>query len=225
MTNYEKNSEVSCPACGTFVKLLDPSLKSYGSPLNQFSIIKFGNDEGYLSFAQCPKCSKTIIELKTGSCIRLVNPQAIARKPVHPDVPTHVANDFTEACLVLSLSPKASAALARRCLQSLLVEQGATKRNLIDQIDEILPMMPSYIGQFVDNIRELGNLSAHTKQDRNTSEILDVEPGEAEWIIELLEGLFDHFYAKPAQMKEREAGLIAKLANAQRHKAASVGND
>jgi hypothetical protein len=38
-----------------------------------------------------------------------------------------------------------------------------------------------------------------------------VEPGEAEWCLEILEEMFDHYYVKPEQAKARKAALDAKL--------------
>jgi len=51
-------------------------------------------------------------------------------------------------------------------------------------------------------------------KDTSTNEILPVEPHEAEWNLEVLEGLFDFFYVQPAKAKARRAALDAKLAAA-----------
>ena len=45
-----------------------------------------------------------------------------ARPPVPKEVPSHIAEDYKEAALVLNFSPKSSAALSRRCLQAVLRE-------------------------------------------------------------------------------------------------------
>jgi hypothetical protein len=60
-------------------------------------------------------------------------------------------------------------------------------------------------------IRNLGNFSAHPVTDQTTLQIIDVEPGEAEWCLEILEDMFDHYYVKPAQARIRKAALDAKL--------------
>ena len=85
----------------------------------------------YFKYQKCPACKELIIYLKSyptdynDNKIReiLVYPKTIARDPLSPDVPEEFKNDYIEACLVLSDSPKASAALSRRCLQKLLREK------------------------------------------------------------------------------------------------------
>lgn len=44
--------------------------------------------------------------------------------------------------------------------------------------------------------------------------MIDVEPHEAEWCLEIIEELFDHFYVGPAVTKAKKAALDAKLAAA-----------
>jgi len=60
-------------------------------------------------------------------------------------------------------------------------------------------------------VRTVGNFAAHPIKNERTGEIADVEPGEAEWLLEVLEGLYDHYFVKPAQLKARRAALDAKL--------------
>jgi hypothetical protein len=47
-----------------------------------------------------------------------------------------------------------------------------------------------------------------------TLQIIDVEPHEAEWCLETIKELFDHFYVGPAIAKAKKAALDAKLAAA-----------
>jgi hypothetical protein len=133
---------------------------------------------------------------------------------VPEEVPTPIAEDYIEAALVLADSPKASAALSRRCLQAVLREAGHTKaKDLDDQIKEILQKLPSRIAEDVDAVRNVGNFAAHPSKSKNTGEIIDVEPAEAEWNLEVLELLFDYYYVQPEKNKERRASLNAKLAD------------
>ena len=43
---------------------------------------------------------------------------------------------------------------------------------------------------------------------------MPVEPGEAEWTLDVLDGLFDFYYVQPAVLAARKAALNAKLASA-----------
>lgn len=54
--------------------------------------------------------------------ITRVYPKGSSRPPCPPEVPKHIAEEYTEACIVLPDSSKASAALSRRYLQNLLRE-------------------------------------------------------------------------------------------------------
>jgi hypothetical protein len=130
-------------------------------------------------------------------------------------VPKPIATDYVEACRVLPLSAKASAALARRCLQTMLNDNGYKDKddNLSKQIDKLLNprVLPDHIHETVDAIRNFGNFGAHPINDQTTLQIIDVEPEEAEWCLEILEALFDHFYVRPAAAKKKKAELNAKL--------------
>jgi hypothetical protein len=47
--------------------------------------------------------------------------------------------------------------------------------------------------------------------DKTSLQIIDVEPKEAEWCLEILEALFDHFYVQPPAAAARKAALDTKL--------------
>jgi hypothetical protein len=123
------------------------------------------------------------------------------------------AADFGEAVAVLPASRKASAALARRCLQLVLVSAGgAQKRDLADQIGEVLPTLPSELALNVDAIRHVGNFAAHPMKSANSGAIADVEDGEAEWLLDVLEELADFYYVAPMQAASKRQALNQKLA-------------
>lgn len=88
-----------------------------------------------IAAALCPACQRVVIELRrqdlygNNEPTLLIWPKAIARAPLPVEVPKEFATDCREACLVLSDSPKASAALSRRCLQHLLREKAGIKKS------------------------------------------------------------------------------------------------
>jgi hypothetical protein len=150
----------------------------------------------------------------------VVHPKGgISRKPAPADVPKGLAEDYNEACLVLADSAKASAALSRRCLQIILREHAKVKpQDLSKEIDEVLAskQLPTYIAQDIDAIRHYGNFAAHPTKSTNSLEIIEVEPGEAEWLLDVLEQLFDHYFVGPAEAKKKRDALNAKLADAKK---------
>ena len=143
-----------------------------------------------------------------------VYPKGTSRPPFPPEADEKYESDYTEACLVLETSPKASAALSRRCLQHLLRDTvEVQKGNLSKEIDEAIEISsyPSSISDLLDALRLIGNFSAHPEKDKSTGEIIEVEVGEAELCLEILEALFDFHFVLPARNQKRKDDLNQKL--------------
>ncbi len=135
-------------------------------------------------------------------------------RPVDPHVPPNIAEDYREAAAVLELSPKASAALSRRCLQHVIREHlEIKKRDLYNEIQVVLDSnkFSSALADALHHVREIGKFAAHPIKSELTGEIFDVEPGEAEWLLETLDALFDEVFVKPAVFKERKAAIQRKI--------------
>jgi hypothetical protein len=142
----------------------------------------------------------------------MVWPKGVARAPLPREVPADLAEDYREACVVFADSPKASAALSRRCLQRLLREYAKVKpRDLYGEIQEVMPTLPSYLAAAVDGVRNVGLFAAHPNKSQHTGEIVDVEPGEAEWLLDTLDALFDFYFVQPAKLAVKQAALDKKL--------------
>jgi hypothetical protein len=181
-----------------------------------------------LEYETSPRCEKFNIRLvwglphatapsamaqQVGS--RVIHPkEGTSRSPAPAVVPKPLQEDFNEACLVLPDSPKASAALSRRCLQNILRDHAKVKpQNLSKEIDEVIAsnQLPAHLSSDLHAIRVVGNFAAHPTKDTSTGEIVEVEPGEAEWLLELLEGLFDFYFVAPAETQKRRDALNTKL--------------
>lgn len=176
----------------------------------------------YARHGTCSECGKAIVYLEEHSPTsghfqkrRLVHPRNPARPGAPDEVTEPYRGDYVEGCAVIDDSPKASAALSRRCLQALLRDEQKVKHgNLADEIEEAMPKLPSHLSDAIDGVRNIGNFGAHPMKSTNTGEIINVEPGEAEWLLETLQGLFDHYFVQPARLKAKRAALDAKLADA-----------
>ena len=55
---------------------------------------------------------------------------------------------------------------------------------------------------------------AHPITDLTSLQIIDVEPGEAEWCLEIVAGVLDHYYVKPAANAKKLDELNQKLKQA-----------
>lgn len=138
-------------------------------------------------------------------------------RPVAPEVDREFADDFREASMLLELSPKASAALSRRLLQRVIHEKAKiTRRDLNAEIDAVIEAgdVSVNLAEDLDMIRTLGNFAAHPIKSTHAGQVVDVEPGEAEALLDVLEQLFDHYFVRPAQRAARRARLNEKLAGA-----------
>lgn len=144
---------------------------------------------------------------------RLVQPHASQRRPPPAEVPKEIADLYTSAALIAGDAPEASAALSRRCLQQVLEGAGgATKRNLSDQIDEVVSAgVPSWVAEALHAVREIGNFGAHPIKDSASGTILPVEAGEVEWNLDTLDAVFDFYFVQPAKEKARKAAINQKL--------------
>ena len=148
----------------------------------------------------CPKCEGLIIELFSiddwdyerfdiyDVPLQLIYPKDAPPRVCPPEVPKDIAEDFQEACLVLPISPKASAALSRRCLQNVLVDAAKVQaKDLAPQIQEVIDSkaLPTYLSESIDAIRNIGNYAAHPNKCQQSGVIVKVEPHEAEWNLDV----------------------------------------
>lgn len=183
---------------------------------------------------RCPKCERMVLMLREfdggygeeaipnlGSSKIVkdhpVLPKAILRSRLPKDVPEEFSEDYHEACLVLADSPKASAALSRRCLQHFLREKMSVKPDdLAKEIQAVLDegKLPTHLAKGIDAVRTVGNFAAHPIKSKSTGELVEVEPGEAEWLLDTLESLFDFFFVQPIELERRREALNVKLKEA-----------
>jgi len=185
------------------------------------------NAWGYALFSgSCPLCNQLIICREIGELFTNDTGEIMASfknteilypiiscKEINQEVPERYKKDFLEAYAVLQISPKASAALSRRILQDILRQElKIQKSNLAQEIDEFIQKTdaPSYLTEAADAVRNVGNFAAHPLKNTNTGEIVEVEAGEAEWLLEVNEALFDFVFVQPKKLAERKNNLNAK---------------
>jgi len=139
-----------------------------------------------------------------------LRPESNARH--FPDcVPESLRQDYIEACKIKNLSPKASATLARRCLQGIIRDFcGISRSRLIDEIkvlevalaDGQAPRGVTHESiEAIDHVRKIGNIGAHMEKDINL--IVDIDEGEAQVLIELIEMLFNDWYIEREKRNQR----------------------
>jgi hypothetical protein len=224
-----RTTPLRCPHCTTdfhehwvVARFLRADRNPISVPFHDFAVF------WHYRFTVCSKCKDLIIEIApiTTDGVnqlqvwRMVYPIGASRGPISPEVPSQIADDYIEACNVLPISPKASAALSRRCLQNILHASGYKARDLATEIDLLLneadpkKAIPQRLRDTIDGIRNFGNFGAHPINDKTALQIIEVDDHEADWCLEILEECFEHFYVGPAIARERKAALDAKLTGA-----------
>ena len=88
--------------------------------------------------------------------------------------------------------------------------------NLAEEIQQVIDSgkLPSSLAESVDAIRNIGNFAAHPMKSKTSGEILPVEPGEAEWNLDVLESLFDFYFVQPQIIRKKREALNQKLKDA-----------
>lgn len=181
---------------------------------------------------QCPSCERpsialvetelhyvdfghgrTLLEKPNSAVARIIWPRRT--RTAASEAPEGLRGLYEEAALILDDSPRSAAALARRALQEVLVDHlGAEGRTLEAQIDSVIDELPAAIAQALHGLRTIGNFAAHPIKSQTTGEVVDVEPGEAEWTLDILEALFLHVFVAPARLRGRLDALNEKLEDA-----------
>lgn len=141
----------------------------------------------------------------------------VGGRPLPDFIPPAIRQDYAEACLIKDQSPKASATLARRCLQGMIRDFGKVKPDTLN--NEIKALQKAATdgnaprGVSEDSIdaltavRKVGNIGAHMDADINV--IVDVDPNEAQVLLELIESLLDDWYVESHKRQQRFAKAVA----------------
>jgi len=175
------------------------------------------------NFIVCPnpKCRKFTLEVALYDAVMATNERVVPKDRLRawqlipqskaqsfPDyIPQAILDDYNEACLIKDLSPKGSATLARRCLQGIIRDFWDVKGDsLKDGIEQIRDKVDELTWQAIEAVRKVGNIGAHMEKDVNL--IVDIEPNEAELLINLVETLLKDWYVARHERESRLHALV-----------------
>lgn len=245
-----------CPHCGTPQVVTEKAFGRSSQVLTPGKAWEMGEEGSSVRIsshavrcanADCNRLSVTV-ELQAGyrdtsSHYRLIGDPIfsgrvyppVSGKPFPSSVPNFLLEDYNEAWAVIQLSPKSSATLARRCLQSAIRDFcGIKKRTLFHEIEALEQKLESNeLPKGVETetvaamkaLKDIGNYGAHmTEVD---GRIVGVDPGEAEALLGLIETLFTDWYvarAKRAEGLARIEAIAADKANGTSTKEAGGAN-
>lgn len=204
---------MKCPHCGTAIRLWMDSCKMTTEHERK------GDPIASVELGFCPECNEPIIDLEVGVLVGFSTDRNYRWEPkrkerIYPThtyipkldeaVPKKYADQYYESYRVLPISPKASATLSRYLLQMVLHEElGITKRNLEEEIKELeeRDLVSAALAKMLQVFRRVANFGAHPKKSTNSNEIVEIEKGEAEIMLDLLQELFDCLFVKPKQQE------------------------
>lgn len=210
----------TCPYCGRHTTITDPNKDSnwYKIEIEKSTL----GDVGFgISAITCPneECQKLLLVAQLTNAYKQYGnwnkstviktwrllPESEAK--VLPDyIPKAITEDYYEACRVRDLSPKASATLARRCLQGMIRDFWKIKDSTLKkEIDALEEKVDADVWESIDAVRSVGNIGAHMEKDINI--IIDVETDEAQLLIGLIEQLVDEWYVAREDRKNRAQKL------------------
>lgn len=128
--------------------------------------------------------------------------------PLSQHVPNGVRQDYDEACTISDLSPKAAATLCRRALQGMVRDfWNVSERTLHEELKKIQDRCDPELFNALMAIKSIGNIGAHPEVD--ISVIVDVEEGEVQALVSVLQILDQEWYVERAQRRERLAKVHA----------------
>jgi hypothetical protein len=206
----------TCPFCNRPTTIGDADKYS---AINQFSPPLDRPRRYQISAVFCPnpECKQIALTLKLWTIDPQHGPVLIREWSLLPEskaksfpeyIPAPILADYKEACLIASLSPKASATLARRCLQGMIRDFWKIgKPRLKDEIDALEEKVDPQTWDAIDSLRKIGNIGAHMEADINV--IVDVDPDEATLLISLIETLLADWYIARHNRQERIAKIKA----------------
>lgn len=180
---------------------------------------KLGNIKLRSTFIVCPndECKEVTLwvileelDKRMNEVVRVIrNWNLLPNSPaiVLPDyIPKAIVDDYEEACLIMELSPKASATLSRRCLQGMIRDfHKISKKTLYLEIDALKELIDSDLWSAIDAIREVGNIGAHMEKDVNF--IIDVSQDEAKILIGMIELLVNEWYVSRYNRQQRISNM------------------
>jgi hypothetical protein len=130
------------------------------------------------------------------------------------DVPAELAEKYFTASQVLPYSEEASAAIARRLLHWVLAAKaGAGHGGLADQIRHAAasPALPAYLKEALELLVRLAKLEPDSPKSYRPDALVPVAEGEAEWLLDVLQTLFDFYYVQPARLRRKLNALAERI--------------
>ena len=239
--------EVRCPVCGEHSAAawkrigFQGSLSVEGFGMSVARTTRSVEDQLSLEWMHCAneKCGEVVV-LLTENWGRVGPDFAVqatswivwprlgeVRRHVDDAVPESFGSDYQEAAVLLDVSPRMSAVMSRRILADLLENYaGLTQFNLEKRIDAFIAdtSHPRQLRENLHHFREGANFGAHTQKD-DQAEVIDISREEAEWMLDLLDRLFEYFIVTPRRDQAMRDAIDVRIKEAGRKEIKPLSED
>lgn len=226
--HHFKSEDININADGTkrfsYSKAFNcPRCKGFSSHTWHYSLKhNFVKDDGSTSYnqesadfvilAKCMACDGLSIWLKTieiiqdfdyGSELLLFPHENMEGESPNPDMPEQVKKIFNESSNILTVSPRASAALSRLAIELLVENLDAKGKDLNDKIGNLVSNgLPPIIQQALDSIRVIGNNAVHPGQiDLDDNKELAIS------LLKFINIIVENQITQPKSVKEAYSSL------------------
>ena len=205
-----KNVLDPCPYCDT-----KATYSAFYDPRNNVSELEEGHLYHVLVYCDNEKCGRvTLLVFKgvprtTDRGYDYVDTELVDQYPKitpkqHKSIPRQVADDYVDAIKCFDVGTwKASVVMCRRALQESVIEKGAKKDKLWEQIDELYnqQIITKSIKDWAHEIRLTGNIGAHPDKDG----LEDVTKEDAKELIDFMEEYLNYVYIMPSKLEAKRA--------------------
>lgn len=198
-------SSSKCPFCKSFFThtqstvVEKTSFFEFEQTLPGINYTSPSKDQVTVIHMKCPNCNQYIVRLEgIGSLLDGLDIPIYPRSDANllPEyVPEPIRQNYEEAYLIADLSPKASATLSRRCLQTMIRDFFKVQHGKLQyEINQIKEKIAEDSFEALIAVKSVGNVGAHPTVDPELDIIIDIEPGEAKQLLELVEMFVDEWY-------------------------------
>ncbi|HLF35855.1 MAG TPA: DUF4145 domain-containing protein [Cyclobacteriaceae bacterium] len=188
---------IFCPHCQRHTAVSTAPAEyeeSYGSKYHTAALWDTGHgDKWWIGI--CNYCHKPVLVKNNG---QEIYPKPFP-SPTDSRIPNPMRQDILEAKLCYSIDAfRGCSVMARRAMQNACINKGATKKDLVHQIEELQTngIITKDIKEWADVVRWVGNDAAHPNKD-------DVVKEDAEDILSLAEQFLQVLYVAPAIAQAR----------------------
>ena len=166
------------------------------------------NGYDYLTMG-CPNCNKIALVFynRYEQKILRIYPESVPK--CDQRIPKKIADDFLEGKRCFGVGAyKGTVVMCRRALQNTTIDKGTKKKDLFDQLDELVTegIIPKGLEKLAHSIRSMGNYAAHPDKDGLDRVIKE----DAEEMLNFLDHFLNYTYVMPKRVEELESKLKKK---------------